>query len=84
MTGFYNRYWEMRQGGPHDKGDDIFKCTDCGGETHPVMGHNGEPNPGNCFKHCKSRETQKRPVSVKQFFNQEHDRIFPNAPGAGM
>ena len=81
---FYDRYWEMRQGGPHDKGTEVFKCTDCGGETHPVMGHDGEPNPINCAKHCKSRETNKTPVSKKELFNSNFDRTFPNAPGVGV
>ena len=84
MSGYFKRYWPMRQGAPNTKGQEIFKCTDCGGETEPDAGFNGEPDPANCFKHCKSKENKKKPFVSKTRFNINHDKMFPDAPGAGM
>ena len=86
MSGKYDRYWEMTEGGPYDEGggNEIFKCTDCGAETFPDEGHNGEPDPGACHAECKSRGADWSPGRVSKGYKAEFDRIFPNALGAGV
>jgi len=75
--GKYERYWEMTSGGPYDAGEnEIFKCKDCGAETHPENGWNGEPNPRNCHGACKSRATDWSPGKVSLAYRRNYDRIF--------
>ena len=55
--GKFDKYWEMKIGGPHEDGAEAFKCTECGGETEPEKGWNGEPNTDNCQHGCSVKET---------------------------
>lgn len=80
----YKNIWEMRQGSPGTKGFEIFKCTDCGGETEPDEGFNGAPDLNNCFDHCKEKDSDWRPGNKQALFNDNFDRIFPDSPGAGI
>lgn len=80
----YGRYWEMTEGGPYEEGDKVFKCKDCGAVSYPDEGHNGEPDPGHCHNGCRSRETDWAPGRVPSAYKANFDRIFPNAPGAGL
>ena len=74
--GKYGRFWEMKQGGPHaKKHKEIFKCTDCGAETHHPDGFNGEPDVSHCAKHCGSR-TDWRPGCVSGAYRDNFDKIF--------
>ncbi len=82
--GKFDRYWEMRLGGPKSKGREIFKCTDCGAETKPGNGYNGEPDPGHCHQGCKSRETDWLPGNGSTSYKQNFSAIFPDSPGAGI
>lgn len=83
--GFFDRYWEMQKGGPYDaSGKEIYKCTDCGAETIPGEGWNGEPDPGGCDKNCPSRRSDWTPGGVSEAYRKNFDRIFPEAPGAGV
>lgn len=84
MANFYDRYWEMRQGGPYDEGDEIFKCIDCGGETEPAQGHSGAPDPTNCLSHCSSKSEGWRPGKNGPLYKKNFDSIFPDAPGSGI
>ena len=83
MAGSYKKYWEMRQGPPGSDGQEIFKCTDCGGETEHNAGHNGEPDQGNCFSHCKSKESDWRPGNSSDRYKKNFADTFPDSPGAG-
>ncbi len=74
----------MIEGGPYDKGTEVFKCTDCGAVTYSKDGFNGEPDPSNCHAGCKSREGDWRPGSVSSLYKENFDRIFPNAPGKDL
>ncbi len=82
--GRYSKYWEMRQGPPHFDGVEIFKCTDCGGETEPDAGHNGEPDTDNCAAHCKTKASDWRPGNKQTLYNKNFASIFPDSPGAGL
>ncbi len=82
--GKFDRYWEMTSGGPYDKGEEMFKCTDCGAETFPDEGFNGEPSPGNCAKECRSRGEDWKPGNVSRRFKANLARMFPNSPGADI
>ena len=74
--GKYGRFWEMRQGGPKSKKTrEIFKCADCGAETHHQDGFNGEPDVSRCSAHCGSR-TDWRPGGVSGSYRDNYDRIF--------
>lgn len=57
--GQFGKYWEMQKsGGPYDEErHEVFKCTECGGETQHPEGWNGEPDRGNCRHGCSSRES---------------------------
>ena len=79
-----DRYWEMRQGGPYDKGRQIFKCVDCGAETAPENGFNGEPDPGRCHHDCRMHHGDWEPGRVSRQYKVNFDRIFPDAPWAGL
>ena len=83
--GKYDRYWEMTEGGPYDQEgekNEIFKCKDCGAETFPDEGHNGEPDPRGSHAGCKSRSEDWAPGRVSRPYKANFDRIFPNALGA--
>lgn len=85
--GKYDRYWEMTEGGPYDQDgekNEIFKCKDCGGETFPDEGHNGEPDPEACHAGCKSRSEDWMPGRLSRLYKMNFDRIFPDALGAGV
>lgn len=83
--GYYDRYWEMQKGGPYDEaGKEIFKCTDCGSETHPGEGWDGAPDPGGCDHHCPSQTSDWTPGKISPAYRENFDRIFPGAPGAGL
>lgn len=88
MKGRFGGYWPMQQGGPQDKDTDsaeqIFKCTDCGAETHPADGWNGAPNPGHCKSGCKNKETDRHVGRFGPNYKKNFDQIFPNSPGAGV
>ena len=72
--GFYERYWEMQEGGPYAGQDDqdpankIFKCKDCGAETHAHEGWDGEPEAELCSAECPSRASDWRPGKVSNAF----------------
>ncbi|MBU2548874.1 MAG: hypothetical protein KKB20_10710 [Proteobacteria bacterium] len=84
MPGKFERYWEMRGGGPYDPGEEMFKCMDCGAESFPEDGWNGEPDPDRCAGHCSSRSSDWSPGRVSDKYRNNHERIFPSAPGAGI
>ena len=76
--GFFKRYWPMQEGGPYDSdksSNKIFKCTDCGSETHHRDGYNGEPDPGQCSNHCSSRASDWRPGRVSRRFTDNLERV---------
>jgi len=83
VAGSYGKFWEMRGGGPYDEGQEMFKCVDCGAETHPVDGWDGAPDPCHCAGHCSSRSSDWSPGGVSRLYRENFDRIFPGAPGAG-
>jgi len=84
MPGKFDRFWEMREGGPYDSGEEVFKCKDCGAITYPQDGWNGEPDPHQCTAKCQANHGDWRPGGVSRPYRQNFDTIFPNAPGAGM
>ena len=76
--GKYDGYWEMREGGPHQKGKQVFKCTDCNATTAPSNGHSGAPDTHNCTDGCRNRakaETDWRP-KVSPAYRDNYSRIF--------
>lgn len=77
--GFFDRYWEMREGGPYDKpgeSNEIFKCKDCGAETHHHEGFNGEPETGHCAESCSSRESDWRPGRVSTQYVKHLEQVL--------
>lgn len=81
--GRYDRYWEMREGSKKESRE-IFRCTDCGAVTAPANGHNGAPDPHRCAPGCKCHTEDWQPGGASSAYKQNFDRIFPNAPGAGV
>ncbi len=82
-------FWEMRTGGPYSaaEGDarEIFKCTSCGAETAPDKGWNGAPDKHRCSAGCACRTSDWKPGGGYSAQGRKNfDRIFPNAPGAGL
>jgi hypothetical protein len=84
MPGRYDDFWEMREGGPYDDGEEVFKCKHCGAVTHPPAGWNGEPDLTQCTPECQSHHGDWRPGEVSETYRKRFDAIFPDAPGAGM
>lgn len=82
--GHYDRYWPMLRGGPHEEGREIYKCTDCGAETEPAEGHNGEPESRLCGEECGSRNSDWRPGRVSNRYKDNFARTFPGSPGAAF
>jgi len=80
----YDRYWEMREGGPYDDGEEVFKCKDCGAVSYPEDGHDGEPDPGACRSRCSSRQSDWAPGRLNRNYKRNFDQVFPDAPGAGL
>jgi hypothetical protein len=83
------QFWPMLSGGPYSKqeGDavEIFKCVDCGAETVSEKGHSGSPDRHRCHPGCQCNQGDWRPGSGNQsLYKRNFDRIFPNAPGAGL
>lgn len=84
MAGKYDRYWEMRQGGPYDEGREVFKCTDCGAVTPAAKGHNNAPDPTRCSDKCKESHGDWKPGSVSARYKQNLAAMFPDSPGADL
>ena len=82
--GNYSKIWPMLQGTKNTAKREIYKCTQCGGESHPERGHNGAPSLHNCKPGCPCRQKAEAQVGNKAQFNATFDQIFPNAPGAGI
>ncbi len=84
-----DRFWEMQSGGPYSKAEgdavEIFKCTGCGAETAPDQGWRGAPSGHTCKPGCPCLSSDWNPGQgyTKQG-KKNFDRIFPNAPGAGL
>jgi hypothetical protein len=88
IKGKKDRFWEMRKAsGPYGNEDggsnEIFKCIGCGAETSPEQGWNGEPNTHHCHPGCPCQQSDWKIGSSRAYRN-NFDRIFPNAPGAGL
>ena len=81
------QFWPMKMGGPYSKteGDatEIYKCTECGAETESEKGWNGTPNAHRCSKYCTCNSSDWR-NGVSPVYRRNFDRIFPDAPGAGL
>lgn len=78
MAGHFERFWEMQTGGPHDGEnytDKIFKCKDCGAETFPDDGWNGEPDEHACSSDCPSRSSDWRPGRISNRYRANMDRV---------
>lgn len=84
MAGRFDKFWELTEGGPYEPGNEIFKCTECGAETHHPAGWNGEPDPHLCRPGCSCKESDYAPGRLNSAYKRNFDRIFPNAPGAGI
>jgi hypothetical protein len=77
--GKYDGYWEMREGGPYDAGDPVFKCTGCNTVTEMDKDWNGEPKPGRCKKGCPNHEhatTDWRPGAVSRSYAANYAAVF--------
>jgi hypothetical protein len=83
--GKFKNMWEMRQPGIFSKKPvEIFKCTECGAETHPANGHNGEPDVHRCLPGCRCKS--KKVVHRRCFGDEFNDIEFcgidvPMGPG---
>jgi len=83
--GRFDRFWEMRVGGTDpDSQSESFVCKDCGAETAPEAGWNGEPDESRCKGHCRGRQGDWRPGGAGRRYKRNFDAIFPGAPGAGI
>jgi len=82
----YDRYWEMTEGGPYDKGqgEQVFKCTECGAVTFPDEGWNGAPDTCRCSGKCQESLGSWSPGVTGSRYRENFDEIFPDAPGAGI
>lgn len=76
--GRYDGYWELNQkAGPGEaRAEQIYKCTDCGAESHPDAGFNGAPDPGHCRDGCRNIPGDWRPGGVSDAYRRNYDRIF--------
>jgi hypothetical protein len=87
VKGKKDRFWEMREGGPYAVSEgtarEIFKCTGCGAETAPENGWNGEPSAHHCRPGCPCNGSDWK-IGVGRAYRNNFDRIFPNAPAAGL
>jgi len=82
--GKFDKYWEMKEGGPYDQGEEVFKCTDCGAVTFPDKGFNGEPDTRQCTEKCQAGSGDWKPGNVTNNYRRNLDKVFPDAPGAGL
>jgi hypothetical protein len=84
--GQFDNFIALQQGGCNQDAptQEIFKCKDCGAETMPAAGWNGEPAVGHCHKDCPSHNKDWLPGRRNQAYRDGIDRIWPNAPGAGL
>lgn len=74
----------MESGGPYEQGDEVFKCTRCGAETAPEKGWDGEPEPHHCTPDCRMHHGDWTYGRGGSGYRENFDRIFPDAPGAGL
>jgi len=84
MPGKFDRYWEMKEGGPYDDGQEVFKCKDCGAVSAHEKGWDGEPDPHQCSAKCQDNQGDWQPGSVSNAYRRSFDMIFPDAPGVGV
>lgn len=86
VKGKQDRWWPMKEGGPYDKETalEVYKCVDCGAVSRPDEGWNGSPNAHVHGPNCACAGSDWKIGGVTRIFRREFDRIFPNAPGAGL
>ena len=83
----YDRFWEMREGGPYDGdgGRQVYKCVGCGAVSRPdpEQGWNGAPDAHVCGPGCPCAGSDLGVIATSSY-RKNYDRIFPRAPGAGI
>ena len=82
--GKYSKIWPMYQGTKSTAKREIYKCTECGGETHPEKGHNGAPDLHNCHPGCPCRNSSWKPGNKQRSYDENFRRTFPSAPDPGF
>jgi len=87
--GYKEKFWPMLVGGPYSGKDgdatEIYKCTGCGAETEPAAGWNGAPDKHRCRPGCTCAASDWTPgAGYSARGRKNFDRVFPNAPGAGL
>jgi len=82
--GKFDRFWEMKEGGPYDSGEEVFKCTGCGAVTAPRDGFDGEPDPHLCTDKCRGSHAESNSARISRRYKDNFKRIFPDSPGADL
>jgi len=81
--GRFDCFWEMRRGGPHEAGEQVFKCTHCGAETATADGWDGAPDLNLCQDGCAAKASDWNPGRTSAAYRQNYDRIFGNRHRGG-
>lgn len=84
VMGKYDKFWEMREGGPYEEGEQAFKCTRCGAVSYHPEGWDGEPNCDACSPQCRDGIGDWAPGKINDRYRQNFTRIFPDSPGADL
>ncbi len=84
-TDSYKNYWHMQEkAGVGAPGKEVFRCMDCGAVTRSGNGWNGSPDPSQCKNGCSSPPGDWINGKVADAYRENFDKIFPDAPGAGL
>jgi len=80
----FDKFWEMKEGGPYEEGQQVFKCTKCGAVSYHPEGWNGEPDCTECSAKCQDEMGDWNPGEKSTEYRRNFDRVFPHAPGANL
>jgi hypothetical protein len=82
----FSKYHEMRTPNSLAPGgeEQMFKCVDCGAESFPEKGWGGSPDTHRCSHDCRMDHGDWVNGKISRSYRQNFDRVFPDAPGAGL
>ena len=73
--GKFDKFMELKEDGGQFGDEEMFKCEECGAQTYPDKGWDGEPDLNNCKKGCSTKNDW-FPGRVSLAYKRNFDRIF--------
>ena len=73
--GKFEKFMELKEEGGQFGDEEVFKCEECGGQTYPDKGWDGEPDPGSCKRGCSSRHMDFKIRVTNNRYRENFDKV---------